>query len=262
MKVVLLNSTWDTGHFGCVAVHAEMHVLLKRYDCEVIGDYLRHEPPDLNVLDKADLVLINGEGCIHDGNYEILLGYGQDYPCILTNASMCSLTMHSGDLLDKFQHVTVREGATRDYLVESHGFEPEVVPDVIFNKNWQRKGNGTRHIITDSAYRPKFTGYNWKAKGLNAVETLLAAETVTAGRFHAACVCAVARIPFNAYPSNTWKIAGLMRDMGVPQRFFIDPVVAMEFPPEFPVLDIDKYVSDAWATINQLYAAIGEGLYG
>jgi hypothetical protein len=85
MKVVLLNDTSDNKHFGCIRVRKAYDKLFARYDVEVLGTQYRREAIDRKLCDKADLVIVNGEGCIHHNKYTELLDIGEQYPAALLN---------------------------------------------------------------------------------------------------------------------------------------------------------------------------------
>ena len=91
MKVAIYNDcfTENYKHFGCELVMETFKDQLKRVDCEFVGsvkkDMIRNEKHVASVLDKADLVIINGEGSFHHDRRNDILEVGAKWPSILIN---------------------------------------------------------------------------------------------------------------------------------------------------------------------------------
>ncbi|KKL48692.1 hypothetical protein LCGC14_2322950, partial [marine sediment metagenome] len=213
MKIVLINDTSDNGHFGCQLVGKAYRDLLDERGVEIIKTQYRREPLDRKACDRADLVIVNGEGCIHHGKYEELLQIGNEYPAILMNCSIQNLANNPYDSLRAFKRVTVRESYTYDYLRRIVGFGAHIVPDVIFARKLRRtRPVISKELFTSDCSRRSHQDWSCRAKSPDFLATLSSYSHASVGRFHAACACAMMGIPFTAWRGNTWKVEGLLQD--------------------------------------------------
>ncbi len=265
MKVFIVNDTSDNRHFGCKLTMQGIRKQLAARDVEIMGRSFRGQTlPQIpcNSADDPDLVIVNGEGCIHHDGYRHLLKWGAEYPAILTNMSFQSMTMSCKYELDSFKCVTVRESLSRNYMRDYHGHAPELVPDAIFTHYpdmVQQEGVGT--FFTDSAaYRKASKTRHVRAD--DYVATLNDCRDVIAGRFHAICVAAMLHKPFTAYKSNTWKNAGIMMDMRLLHRY------STEIALPSTVLGLADclsqkiaYCEDAVRRLDRFYDDIANGVF-
>lgn len=188
-----------------------------------------------DVIDNCDAIIVNGEGTIHHGagmHLLTILAFAQKRgkPTYLINAVVQEVTEYL-DTLQNLSDLTVRELHSSNYL-SSLGINHRVVPDSIIHAEFnvaqelalKKKLYYTdcHHLRTDvrrsldefshafhSTYFPlehKGAFTSWK----NSVAALKDACLVVTGRFHAVYLCALARAPFIALPSNTWKIEGTL----------------------------------------------------
>ena len=243
MKVVLLNDTSDNRHFGCELVGSAIRNLLSRRDCELIGHKYRKEPIDPKLCDKADLVIVNGEGCIHHNGYEHLQEIGHQWPSVLIN---CSIEAQPSFNAKDFLIATVRESMSGAYT----GLE--VVPDLIFSHDFERTHES--HIVISDGSARNYNGLGCRAPQF--VEKLCSARRASLGRFHAVCIAAMVGVPFSAWAANTWKIEGIMADMGASEHFYQDPLVAIENIPDTMPDSVGEYATSAKLKINDLFDRI------
>lgn len=259
MRVVILNECTTTGHFGTILVIESFLEQLKRVDIELLGSYPNHvvrkEAP--KTFERADLVLVNGEGTIHDDAAPHLLQVAERYPSVLVNCVFQNNTEVTG--LDKFLYRAARESLSAEEI-RSFGVQCDVIPDIILtsdrlNSTLPKKGvRGTG--VTDCA-RHLERGFNPHMNPDSYINRLMTYRKVVCGRFHAALSCAVLGIPLSLYPSNTWKNQGLAIDMGIPHLHKNTPEEAkLVCPDSFPE-QVHDYVARSKKQINQFF----EGLH-
>jgi hypothetical protein len=85
---------------------------------------------------------------------------------------------------------------------------------------------------------------------------------IVCGRYHAAVACSVLGIPFTCWSSNTWKIEGMLDDMGLPELLFQTQKDAIKnCPASFDAGSKEKicgYVKTAQAKIDSLFEQLAE----
>jgi hypothetical protein len=178
----------------------------------------------------GDLCIVNGEGTLHHSTQrtQILLE-----KCLKMKNRGCrvflvnTLWQDNGrfeDYLDLFSGVWCRESLSAGEI-RSSGREAFVAPDLAL---W-----GTRHrlpveypeVLIDSVDQEISSGL--EASSIEAEAPFLkmcerddverhirSAGLVHTGRFHGCILCIKHGTPFIAYPSNSHKIEGLMKDLG------------------------------------------------
>lgn len=263
MKAVILNSTHKKPHFGCKLVTSAYEELCEARDIEILARIEKRHSPDLSICDKADIVIINAEGSIHHGKNEFFLDYAKRWPCVLINGSMEELS--EGANPGGFKLVTVRESLTQSYLSDEFGIACELVPDVVFHHLPElRKVDRTCAVdrfVSDSSSK---TGPDRALLVRNPqyLMELALSEEALLGRFHAICVAAMMRIPFVAWRANTWKNAGIMRDMGLGFNYRPDYEAARDSIDTYGVRiwpeETDVYVEDAHRKVNDLFDRIAQ----
>ena len=250
MKVAIYNDTGHRPHFGCKLVMDAYRELLAVRDIELIGN-----------PDKADLVLVNGEGCIHHDQSIDLLALAKTYPCILMNCVFQDISPAHSHLLQNFKHITVRESMSAEYM-ESHGYTPEIVPDLIFSHTLpQFRGKRKKSIFfsdrePDASISTGF--YTQSPDEPQFIEKMSAYERACCGRFHAICVAAMLNMPFSAWSSNTWKNEAIMADMGIPDLYADSQRAALIRIPDECSDSVARYVTEAKIKINALFDRISE----
>ena len=262
MKIVLTNDTSDNGHFGCQLVGKAYRDLLDERDVEIIKTQYRREPLDRKACDKADLVIVNGEGCIHHGKYEELLEIGSEYPAILMNCSIQDLASNPYEALRTFKRVTVRESYTAASLRLMAGFDAEIVPDVIFHHKLRRTRSAlySETFTSDDSIR-EYKDCTAGCKDPDFLTKLSHHKRASVGRFHAACACAMMGVPFTAWRGNTWKIEGLLSDMGLSKNYYESSdqaINAAKGVTESSVVMGLRYSYEAAYAVGQLFDRIAE----
>jgi len=262
MRIVLYNDTaLINSHFGPqLVVHTIREQLTKR-GVELIGSLHRDAVLYDNraLLSRADLVIVNGEGSIHHGKCSHLIDIASEYPAALIN---CVYQENSANKsLSKFRLIAARESRSARHLLECGASAVKVVPDLMFGSTILRGlvrgepefdlGMTDNVVNRESGHSPFVT---------DAVEYLLwlsRYRRMVCGRYHAAVACSVLGIPFTCWPSNTWKIEGMLEDMGLPGLLFQTQKEAAEnCPISFDKESnekIDAYVRTAQMKIDSLF---------
>ena len=70
------------------------------------------------------------------------------------------------------------------------------------------------------------------------------------GRFHAICVAAMTDMPFSAWPANTWKNEGIMRDMGNQFNYHHNYKMAVTCVPMEVNPSVTEYAREAQQSVN------------
>ena len=256
-KVVLVNDTslFNT-HFGCQLVGQTIREQCARVGLNIIAslplefDRKRVKP----WLQRADLVIINGEGSMHHGRNTSLLKLANEFPCALINC----VYQENGrqPALNNFIYVSARESLSANEII-NYGVACEVVPDLIFASTLLRSivappANLTLGI-TDNVTNP-LSGFSPKSELV--YETLLKirrCRAICAGRFHVAIAAAVMGIPFSTWESNTWKTQGMMQDMGVDHLHFATQAQAIDAVPSTLDPKVTAYVKHARKQIRMMF---------
>jgi len=264
MKAVILNDTSKSRHFGCQTVMEAYHRLLSARNIEVIGTQFRNLRGEYKkrILDRADIILINGEGSIHHDKHLDLLKIGEHYPSILMNCVFQSISENMSDALNKFKLITVRESYSAEYMENKHGVKPLIVPDLMFSMNLEGIERTIEH--------PRYYGDSTISRGFSSgpqignedfVNTLAKSADACLGRFHGICLAAMLGIPFSAWRSNTWKNEGIMHDMGISDLYAEDMVDALELVPQTLRESVHIYVQQARHSIDTLFDTIANEDY-
>lgn len=141
VPVCVLNDTRVDLHHGCESVMSAMESLLRANGCEILALSPAHsdwssDAPFLRALERARLVVVNGEGTIHHdrpaGRKLLEVGAwaaNKGIPAVLINASWEANSPELAALVDRFALVTVRDSASSAELA-AHGRVARVVPDL------------------------------------------------------------------------------------------------------------------------------------
>ena len=245
LKVAIVNDTSSSRHFGCQLVMDTFRKEFKQRDVKILGTVPVgvHWASHRSILDKTDLVVVNGEGSIHDGNYEELINIAGHYPCALVNTSFQSVPRNEN--LNKFKYISVRESLSQRSMM-GHGIVAEVVPDLIFAHKLEREPPEGDTVILDSIN----ASYGLSPHSSRALEIIARARRMVTGRFHGACLALMWKMDFSAYPSNTYKTAGMMMDAGCRHLYFDTQDEAMDNVQEF---DGSEYVENARIAIGRMF---------
>lgn len=193
-------------------------------------------------LDSVDAVVLNGEGSIHHGaglHWLAIVAAAQRLGkmTLVVNAVVQESLQFVG-VLRSADDVCVRDLRSLRYL-ESQGVRARLVPDSIFEANFDGGCNidlTGRIVVTDwhpqrnadvgaairgfmqergteCFYYPMMHGC-WRDHWRSALADWLRARAVVTGRHHGVCLAALARVPFVALPSNTYKVEGMLEAAG------------------------------------------------
>ena len=227
MRVVVVNDCSGFQHFGCILVMETYHEQLERVGTELVGTVTTRSlekqstrAEALKMIGSADLVIVNGEGSLHDDAHPELFALAKEFPCILMNTVFQNNKKVEG--IKDFLAVFVREGLSWQAIME-HIRECEKMPDIILTSKRLNKvlrmREPTNTVITTDSSSSEYLGLPPYFPPELFFRLLSYGKRVVCGRFHAALACAVIGIPFTAYGGNTHKILGLLMDMGHPEAY-------------------------------------------
>lgn len=251
MKVAIVNDTSDV-HFGCQLTMEVYREQLNRVGIEIIGTVKMQDKwmDHRDMLDRTDLVIVNGEGSRHHGKRTDLIEISVFYPCVFLNAVYQDNSLN----MDRFKLMTVRESESQKQLPGSI-----IVPDMVFASsrlwNYRKwiKSDGPIYS-TDSANG--ILGISPSHNPEKYFDMLLQSSGICAGRFHAIVACAVLRVPFSAYTSNTHKNKGLMWDMAVEELYSERMEDAIKLIPKKSHPAIGFYAKTAVKRIKKLFESL------
>jgi len=249
-KVVILNDTSISGHFGGKLVMNALYRELGLRDVEVLQRVQVREPWEgyKKIMDKADLIIVNGEGSIHHGSRMELLEVAEYYPSALINAVYQEVP--SNKWVKDFKYIAVRESLSQEKVAE-HGGIATVVPDLLFTHNIPRPEITEDLCLVDSCVS---RGTGLKPTEANFIRKMGSAAKVCTGRFHGACLAMLWGMPFSAYPSNTHKTKGMLMDAGC-NLYFDTQEEALDNIGEF---DATTYISNARKAISDMFNQVVE----
>jgi len=235
-KVVLVGDTARASrHFGCQLVCETFREQFERTGLELTRSFLMdlgEEGTWEKTVEGADLVVINGEGSFHHGRYQKLLHLAEIRPVVLVNTVWEENPQAKS--LKKILFLAARESRSANEI-RKNGVACTVVPDVLFASrrllDYQPNDPGRGLGQTDSTVKDEIrlgpvrwrTRRGFSPKVLRPeiyLDKLCRYERLCIGRFHAAIAAAVLGRPFATWDSNTWKLRGLMEDMGMEHLHF------------------------------------------
>ena len=232
------------GHFGCALVMETYREQLERVGIE-----------EAKTPEDADLVIVNGEGSLHHGHRRDLLTWPARYPSVFVNAVYQANA--PAPEMGEFLYRAARESMSASYM-RGQGYECDVVPDVILTN---RRLNAVEYDpsladgigLTDNVLDGRAGSSAWEGPAAY-LDWLSRWEGVVCGRFHAAIACAVIGVPFSTWDSNTWKIRGLMRDIGILQFHAGDSQLAAKaIVPDGPPSQVAEYVDRGKRKIDRMF---------
>lgn len=145
IRVAVFNDTEPSRHYGCVLVMKNMKKLLANQGMRIVwswpvGSDWRNYKEKLPKVGEIDLIIVNGEGTIHNSGkrpiVDSLVEVGAlakntyNLPCFLINA-----TLHKNEkvfyekMQSNFDAIYVRDKASQDELA-SFNIKSKVVPDL------------------------------------------------------------------------------------------------------------------------------------
>jgi len=203
-----------------------------------------------------DLCIVNGEGTTHHGNGISMVGWAVDnYPrTILVNAVWQDNPVHSW--FKKLEYVSMRESMSADQFPG----ECDVIPDIAFASstlmNYKREGVSQGVGLGDSVVgnsRKKICAIQ---RPLEYLDEIGQYDRLVLGRHHGVMAAASIGIPWSAYPSNTHKIQGMMRDMGVEDRYYQTMEEAQQNIPDKLPQSVEEYVKSGRKKITELFDSL------
>jgi len=140
VKAIILNDTSrEDGHLGCALVMDNIHKLCAKHNIEVVSSikrtdvYLDNDYE--NILDRTDIVIVNGEGSMHDDQDVALnlikslkIAKKKNKKMFLINTVWQNNNILN-DYLHFFEKIYVRESLSQKEVIAA-GFDAEVVPDL------------------------------------------------------------------------------------------------------------------------------------
>jgi hypothetical protein len=272
MRAILLNDTRSEEHAGCDLVINNSLSECKRVDIQVVSTVLNSSDDFVQRVEyeapSFDLVLVNGEGTMHDDRQKALnIAHAAKRAKELGKRVILYNTVWQNNrvlntYLPYFDLVFCRESLSAREIVEA-GCHAEIIPDMIFATHIPeelRKRDGRGIIVLDSVHRKAslrlawlslFRGYRYmpiSRPGLNRIrkrrvlhkllckrvvepllperdliQTLSRCDTIISPRFHGTCLAFMLLKPVVSIASNTHKIEGLYRDVGLPTNLILKP---------------------------------------
>lgn len=257
MKVSILNDARN-GHFGCELVIQTYLEQLDRVGIEVV-EIIPKRNRKFTISPKIDLVIVNGEGSLHNGRRQELVNVANNYPAILLNTVWQD---NPSTNLDKFKYVAVRESFSYKQL--DNITNAEIIPDIIFTSSTLNKfkkplpikGIGITDNVMNKFQKQKHLGFSAAQPIQKYLLTMSKYSRLCIGRYHAAVAASVLNIPFSVWPSNTHKMIGMLTDMRVPHLHFNTQEEAIYGLPTFFDEKITLYTEQAQRKINTMFENI------
>ena len=263
LRAALFNDTSHDRHFGCDLVVAEVDRRLAEAGVKPIWrhyveDDWRACPEIVSSTLDVDVVVVNGEGTIHDcatwPRAARLCRVGHHakrqlrVPSFLINATIHAIDEKAAQLLRSFDRIFVRDSASQNEL-RGFGIDSTVVPDITLSADLPKaktrsgycySGNVKKDSGEQLAARGKagnmpfvcvkkeeYGGTPFAPGPLEYAEQLSSYELMLTGRFHVVTFCLATETPFVAVESNTPKISSLLRDIfGSADRVIPDSEIA------------------------------------
>ena len=221
----------------------ELKVHAAKTDQEIVANIESDEPLMARIA-SVDAVVVNGEGTIHHGAGRDLLGLiaaaqKAGKPTLLVNAVFQEVEGFD-EALRRLDDFVVREPRSQAYA-KSRGFNARVVPDSYFAARFDgpgKEGFAGRDVITDfhpartdvaavlRTYAEEQQAKSLPLRGSETMqtwsglpETIRHSRALITGRHHGVCLAIVARVPFVALGSNTYKIEGMLETLGLERLY-------------------------------------------
>jgi hypothetical protein len=165
---VLINDTSTKAHLGCRVVVSQIARLAASAGIRIVSsasvhaDWREHQNL-IGTMRIADVVIVNGEGTLHDATRQAkaLAEVGPfcrsaGVPCVLINSVYERNDAEVATACRAFDRIYVRESVSA-YAARQAGLDAEVVPDVTLSSNVMDAFRGalrvSRIIVTDNANR-------------------------------------------------------------------------------------------------------------
>ena len=246
---IFLGNDTSNGHAGCRAVMASLNRILRDAGRTVIGRHRCGETEyDLASLERADLVVVNGEGTFHDNTTDaqalagLLRAAGQrNKRYWLVNCTLQNLAPEFEDLVRGAERVITREARSHAYaclLNRNSELRIDCCVEAPFHNvrtTGMRSGVVFGLVHPDSAFHAGMRAHELQNLSrvvlefphdgrdfADIVAELSKFEFYVTGQYHGVYAAVLAATPFLPIPGNTHKIEGLLEWAGVDIPFF-DP---------------------------------------
>lgn len=244
-KIVIYNDTkrgFGRVHFGSVLAMAGMETVLSRSEqipiqtlgkpkpdyidgrrpFEIIGtvplDEARAYKWDRELLNEADLVVVNGEGSFHHNNRPDIVDLSAEFPTALIN-TVYQANPYTYSQLARFKYISVRESRSAAEI-ERVGIEADIVPDTFLAAPLlaahKPSDDGTSIEVMH------FSGVRTLQEPGPVLEAIAAASYVYTESFHAILAATYYGKMITAAPSNTHKNEAVLEDIraaGTPENY-------------------------------------------
>ena len=169
-SIVVLNDTSYESHHGCILVMRNLKKLAHKNNLKILatnptGKDWKKNQLILKQIPKCNLVLVNGEGTLHDAqpvarDLITIAKYVKDnykIPVVLINSTY----QNNGSLMAKyaryFDLIYVRETLSKKDL-DKYNIKSKVVPDLSFYTKFKqlKKNKNTQIGVTDSTYNDEW----------------------------------------------------------------------------------------------------------
>ena len=231
MKAMLFNDTSVEKHIGCTTVIQNIKKLCEERGLKLIKSFNRKaifaKPKVVEkTIREADIIVINGEGSLHHTPQwfvALLETIPKDKKTFLINTVWEKMFLEDISILNKLNLISVRESESYNQLIKAYPEKDKIlcVPDLPFyvDKTTENVGygdsviDGLKNFLSEKEnYFP--LQFHAKCPTVEAyINWLKTLKLYITGRFHGVCLSAIAETPFLAFPSNSHKIEGLLRDM-------------------------------------------------
>ena len=216
MRVAIYNDTFlpNFRHFGCELVMKTFKEQLDRVGIELVGTVkVNDKNPHSKILEKADLVIVNGEGSFHHNRRNDLAEVSHYFPSILIN------TVFEDNSVDltKFKYISARE------TVSAKNLNCDIIPDIIVTSNILETINQKRVI------QGKGVGNIRHHSGIKTLQILdkflpelCQYSSVTSESFHGILVSYILGIPCtNILPGSgvLWKTSSVAKDIKMNENY-------------------------------------------
>jgi len=223
MKVAIYNDCDVNSykHFGCELVMETFKDQLSRVDCELVGtvkkDNFRDAAHVKSILDKSDLVIVNGEGSLHHDRRNDLLAIGKNWNSILIN-TVFEKNVTSG--LENFKYISCRESYSARAAKEASGLDIDTIPDIIFtNKriNSLKLSGKKKHVIINH-FRSGEISTNNNANDF--LKEVIEYESISSISFHSLIIAMIlGQKIIKIIPTTTHKNSGLLHDYKADENY-------------------------------------------
>ena len=260
-RVVILGDTRNQNHFGCDMVMSVLLDKISKLEEYTVSKTIHVNDKNISIPADTDLVIVNGEGTIHHGAGKHYLDATTRFcniPFILINAVWDSNPAYKE--IYNFKYISVRESLSYEQLpVEFEN--KEIIPDLIFaSKMDYLEQNAYKDIgLTDNVLPSNCFDISSRKSPKEVISDFLKYKRICTGRHHGVALCALLKIPFSAWPSNTHKILGMMTDMGIEHHHFKTQSEALENVPTDLDPRVISYTSNAKCKIDSLFFRLSRG---